>query len=299
MNNAFSILKFVNNPLTGESISLGLVAISNDRVLFKISLEKSLLAKRLNTNNRKLLEFSMDQLTDYLNSEVESSGRRERAKDQLGISFLDRLSRYNNGLLQFSRPEEVKDEIDQADFNRYFEQFIGRDIEELKSIQPGKIVATVKPSIQKLNIENKFINPLRDRIDTNITIRKKQLPSLFFDFSVDGLGVNGALYVVKSIDLSEVRANSVRAKVSEYESLLERLIEYSSGRGASDDPKTYLVMDPPAASKQSDLSELYRFLKSENMPYFKVVNSDRLDAICTDIIVNRARKFSHDLLPGD
>jgi len=294
MKNVISILKFVNNSVSGESISLGLVAISENGVFFKVSTQKVQLAKKLNAKSAKLLDFSIKQLRNYLAHNLESkAGHPSEFKSQIDSGLLDRLSRYNNGLLQFSYPSAIQSEITESDFYNYFDQFIGK--EEIP-IQQNKIAYT--PSRLVSNMESKFSTPLADRIDLNITIKQKQLPSLFFDFAVDGLGVNGSLYVVKSVDLDIVKASTAKSHISEYESLLDRLIDFSVSKGITGEPMTYLVMDAPEKEK-SELCHLYRFLKNEPMKYFNVISSDVLSDVTSEIIHKQARKFAQELLPGE
>lgn len=293
MKNVISILKFVNNSVSGESISLGLVAISENRVFFKVSNQKIQLAKKLNTKSGKLLDFSIKQLAGYLAHDLESVSEYNKSefKTQLNSTLLDRLSRYNNGLLQFSYPSAIQSEFNELEFQKYFDQFIGKE-----EAHANMIRAEYSPSKLESNMESKFIAPLANRIDLNITIKKKQLPTLFFDFNVDGLGANGSLYVVKSIDLDIVKAQNAKATISEYESLLHRLIEYSRSKNIKGEPMTYLVMDPPQKDG-SESSDLYRFLKNEKMDYFKVISSDALGDVTNEIIQSEAHKFSPDLLP--
>lgn len=294
MKNVISILKFVNNPASGENISLGLVAISSNRIFFKISYQKLQLAKKLNPKNAKLLDFSINQLSSYISHDLEpESNNKTEFKSQLNSSVLDRLARYNNGLLQFSSPSAINSEINDADFYNIFDQFIGHD--DTQIMEPKALHV---PSKLFSNLESKFIAPLSDCIDVKITVKKKQLPSLFFDFSLDGLGVNGSLYVVKSMDLSIIKAPAAKANISEYESLLDRLIDFSKSKGINGTPVTYLVMDAPEKDKSSELSNLYRFLINERMKYFEVISSDALSSVSSEIIRNKVRKFSQDLLPA-
>lgn len=290
MKHVISILKFVNNAVSGESISLGLVAISNGRVFFKVSNQKLQLAKKLSNKNAKLLDFSIKQLSSYLSHDLELGAYNKiEFKAQLNSGILDRLSKYNNGLLQFSAPSAIESEISEADFYSYFDQFIGKEDVPVVS-KPLQVRSQLIH-----NMESKFIAPLADRIDVNLTIKKKQLPSLFFDFAVDGLGVNGSLYVVKSLDLNVLKASTAKANISEYESLLARLIDFSKVKGVNGDPMTYLVMDAPEKDK-SELLDLYRYLVNERMKYFEVISSDALSSVTTEIIRTNAGKFSQDLL---
>lgn len=209
-------------------------------------------------------------------------------KSQISKDFLERLSNYNNGILQFSAPTFIKSEISKEGFDDYFLKFIGKDY-------PEKLAVIKEPSNLTLNIAEKFSSPLQGRIDIDFTIKRRDLPSLFFDFKFDGIGVNGALYAVKSIDLdSGIKIDSVRALVSEYESVLERLISFAKSRDINGDPENFLVMDPPT-NKSDQFVELYSLLKNENMPFFKLVSSDELDNVSNLIIKKNAHKISKEL----
>jgi hypothetical protein len=294
MKHVISILKFVNNVMSGENISLGLVAISNGKVFFRVSNQKLQLARKLNSKNAKLLDFSIKQLDGYLSHDLESgTDNMNEFKGHLNSIVLDRLSKYNNGLLQFSAPSAMESEISQSDFYSYFDRFIGKDEVQVQDSEDSQI-----PSKLINNIETKFIAPLANRIDLNLTIKKKQLPSLFFDFAVDGLGVNGSLYVVKSLDLNVIKPSTAKANISEYESLLDRLIDFSKAKGVTGDPMTYLIMDVPEKGK-SEIQDLYRYLINEKMKYFRVISSDTLSQVTSEIIYQNARKFSQDLLPSE
>ena len=59
MENYISILRFVNNPLSDESIALGLIVVSENDVFFKMSAKKINFAKKLNPVSGKLLDFSL------------------------------------------------------------------------------------------------------------------------------------------------------------------------------------------------------------------------------------------------
>jgi hypothetical protein len=289
MENVLSILKFVNNPISEENIALGLVVISNDKVFFKLSNQKIDLVKKLNSNSAKLLDFSLNQLRNYLAHDLEDrSMNLIEFKSKVNKDFLVRLSKYNNGILQFSQPSFIKSEVNTELFHDYFLKFIGED-----SIEKLKVIS--EPSRLFSNVQEKFSTPLRDRIDIDYTIRKKQLPSLFFDFNFDGIGVNGALYVVKSVDLDAVKIGSANTTISEYESVIERLNVFAKIKGIDGDPRCFLVMDSPK-TKSVPIVELYSLLKNEEMPFFKLVGSDQLDSVSNLIIEKEAHKISDLLL---
>lgn len=285
-----SILKFVNNPISEENIALGLVVISNEKVFFKLSGQKIDLIKKLNSNSAKLLDFSLNQLRNYLAHDLEDKSMDLiEFKSKVTKKFLDRLSKYNNGILQFSPPSYIKSEVNKELFNDYFLKFIGEDTAEKSRIirEPSKLY---------INVQEKFNAPLKDRIDLNYTIKRKQLPSLFFDFDFDGIGINGALYVVKSVDLDTVKISNAYSTISEYESVLERLNVFAQNNGIEGEARCYLVMDAPK-TKTPSLIDLYSQLKKEEMPFFKLIDSDQLESVSNLIIEKQAHKIS-DVLPS-
>lgn len=136
---------------------------------------------------------------------------------------------YNNGILQFSKPYFIKSDFSNQIFNDYFEEIIGEGI-EIKRIE--------KPISQlKLSIEAKIYKPLENKIDVDYTLKKKVLLTIFFDFHFDGLGVNGAMHAAKSVDFNVDKSISdIRAEISEYESVIERLNIFAKSKNINVQP---------------------------------------------------------------
>ena len=289
MESYYSILRFVNNSISNEAIAIGLVFLSNDQVFSKISRPKVDFAKKLNPKASTLLDFTLKQLKTFLDQEAnEQPDSLFKFPKRLNSEFLKRLSDYNNGLLQFSPPSYIKEHITQSSFSVYFDKFIGSTDES----HSQKIEKSVFQSV----IDQKFCNPLKDRIDVNYTIKKKSLPSLFFDFKIDGIGVNGSIYAAKSVDFNANRPlNQIRSEISEFESIIERLKIFAANKGIGNtDSQYYLIVDPYNGKSPSYL-DLYSLLKEENMPFFSIKSSNELENLVDLIIKNNVRKFSEEL----
>lgn len=115
---------------------------------------------------------------------------------------------------------------------------------------------------------------------------------MFFDFHFDGLGVNGAMYAAKSVDFNVDKSiGDIRAEISEYESVIERLNIFAKSKNILGDPIYYLVADPYKGKTPSYL-DLYSLLKNENMPFFKLITSNELDIFSNQILKNNVSKFS-------
>lgn len=84
MAGCYSILRFVNNPLSDESIALGLVMMANGsaqspsqvrpdkpaQALFRLSEAKVDFAKKLNPASAKMLTFSLAQLHQFFKQDL-------------------------------------------------------------------------------------------------------------------------------------------------------------------------------------------------------------------------------------
>jgi hypothetical protein len=287
MKSFYSILKYVNNPLSNEIIALGLVVIADEQVYFHISHQKLELAKKLNSKNYKLLEFSLNQFKNFVKKEtVDESVYLFKSEKQLNKQFLNRLYDYNNGILQFSKPEVINTVTSYNVFQDYFRKFIG---EELVSEEKEKI-SEFKKIIQK-----KLYAPLKDIIDIDYTLKKKQIETLFFDFHFDGLGVNGSLYAAKAIDFNSNRQlGQIRNDISDFESVIERLKRLASEKGLSNNHKFCLIVDPYQGNAPS-YNDLYSILKKDNMPLFDILSSKEVDKFINVVLNRNARKFSEDL----
>lgn len=285
MESHISIIRFVSNPLSEESIALGLVVVSNNEVYFKLSQKKIKFAQRLNPLSAKLLSFSLTQLQRFISKDLaDQSNKLIKFDKVIDSQYLNRLSVYNNGIIQFSKPSFIKASIDANLFEEYFQKIIGDDGFEKESVKP---ITELKKTI-----EDKIYKPLEAKIDVDYTLKKGILPTLFFDFHVDGIGVNGAMYAAKSVDFNTNKPISdIRAEISEYESVIERLNTFAKSKEINGTPNYYLVADQYEGKTPSYL-ELYSLLKGQNMPYFTLISSKNLDEFVKKVERNNVGKFS-------
>ncbi|MDP1747712.1 MAG: hypothetical protein Q8L90_19210 [Bacteroidota bacterium] len=285
-----SVLKYVSNNLSGENIAIGMLAVSEEQAFFKISKRKIDLVKRLNADAGKLIEFSVAQLNKVFSEDIKKSGQHKLLHTKiLSLDYLNRLSVYNNGVLQFSNPQSFNVVFEEKDFEGFFKKFISDDSE--KSLNKE-----VSPSHIKEILKQNFYIPLKDKIDVDFTLRKQQLPSLLFDFHLDGIGANGAMYAVKSIDVNaQKNATHLKIEISEYESVLDRLTRFGESIGLSGVPQYHLIFEEYNGHIPS-LIELSCILKQNTMPLFKVSSAKDVNVIADSIIQNKAKKFSEVLL---
>jgi hypothetical protein len=275
----------VSNSLSGENIALGLLVISESGSWFRISERKLELAKRIYPDSGKLVDFSITQFQKVFHEDLQISSQQKLVNHQfLSQEYIKRLSVYNNGLLQFTAPQAFDMVFQEADFNNFFLKFIGT---EQKNNSKVKKRSQLKSLVQK-----NFYQPLQGKIDVDYTLKRGQLPSLYFDFHFDGVGVNGGMYAVKSIDLNAQSSIAhVKNEISGFESVIERLNQFAEKKKLKEDPQYFLVFEEYKGSSAS-LSELSDMLKQNNMPQFKVKHSNDLEQIADRILKNKVGKFS-------
>ena len=285
MGSYYSILKFVNNAISGENISLGLISISGDQVFFKYSKSKLAIANKLNSEAKKLLSFNLNKLEEFLSFELkDQSDKLIQFDKSIDLDFLNRLSNYNNGLIQFSQPSFIKTSVTADVFNAFFIQFIN-GMDEVKE----KLIEI--PSL-KNNISKGLYEPLKGKIDVDYTLKKEKFPSLFFDFHFDSLGANGALYGSKSIDFNTKKVNQIRYEMAEYESVIERMKRFATSKSINGDHKFHIITDAYSGNSTS-YNELYSMLENkEIMPYFELIDSKNLNKIVKIVENKNASKFS-------
>lgn len=287
MKSFYSIIRFVNNPLSKENLAIGLIMISNNKVYYKFSHEKVQLVNKINPLNFKLLEYTIDKISNFIKNELESEISLFSDDNKVNFEYLKRLSVYNNGFLQFDNPSIINIDFDDVKFNDFFHKYIDLVIKTAEK----KIVDNTFSRI----IKNVFQEPLKDIININYKVKKADIPNLFFDYNLDGIGYNGIIYSVKSINLNSERPiDQIRKDISEFESLNPRIDLFGKSKGFDPDKnKYYLVIDKYKGQKDS-YNELYDILsgqKSSDCNY-QLINSNNLKDVTTDIKNNNAHKFS-------
>ncbi|MBO3097834.1 hypothetical protein [Gelidibacter pelagius] len=291
MKSFYSIIRFVNNPLSKENLAIGMIVISEGKVFYKFSKDKINLVNKINSSSSSLLEYTIDKVSSFIDIQLKEEVSLFSREISVNLEYLNRLSIYNNGFLQFDKPSVINMAFDTSKFHNFFGKYI-----ELNLREPKKAIID---RTFKRTIEDVFRKPLLNVIDINYKVKKEQIPGLFFDYTLDGIGVNGSVYTVKSIDLnSEKPIDNFRRDISELESLNYRMDLFSKENNLDSDKNNhYLVIDPYTGSKSS-YHQLYNILMEQNdedYPY-SVINTNVLPQVTKEIMDSQSIiKFSEYL----
>lgn len=291
MKSFYSIIRFVNNPLSKENLAIGLIMISGNKIHYKFSSEKIQLVNKLNPVNFKLLEYTIEKISSFIQKELKNEVSFFHDDNKINFEYLKRLSIYNNGFLQFDAPSVINIDFDEIKFNDFFNKYIQLSYKNVEKIEVDN---TFSKRIRKV-----FQEPLSNLIDIDYKIEKEKIPGLFFDYKLDGIGLNGVIYSVKSIDLNlEKPIDQIRKEISELESLNFRIDSF--GKSIRNiDPKLnqhFLVVDEYKGKKKS-YKQLFDILSEQkNIEYpYEIVNSADLGRVTKLIQKNKVSKFSEIL----
>ncbi|WP_017259096.1 hypothetical protein [Pedobacter arcticus] len=290
MKSFYSIVRFINNSLSNENLAVGMIVISGKDVFYKFSAEKVNLVKRINPLNVSLLEYTLDKIKSFIDDEIVSN-KALFSDLTFNVDYLERLSIYNNGFLKFDKPSGINMSFDKAGFDDFFKRYI-----ELNIDVPAKPV--IDRSFSNA-ISKAFSEPLKNKIDINYKMKKGMIPNLFFDYKLDGIGINGVIYTVKSIDLNaEPPIDRLNTQVTDLESLNHRIDLFGRSTLSLElnENKHYLVVDK-YQGKKSSYKNLYDMLKSQSPSDYSycVIGTSELAKVTEDIKKTGAKKFSEVL----
>lgn len=287
MKSIYSIIRFINNPLSNENIAFGVVVISDGEILYRFSEDKINFISKLNPSVHKLMNFSIEKLKKSLDIGSKEEGKLIKSEILFSEEYLERLSVYNNGVIQFDKPTLINLSLKGDAFDNFFQKYISLKVSAKNRI---RVVSELKSYIK-----SNFYIPLEKQIDVDYILEKKQIPSLYFNYHFDGLGINGSIFSAKSIDLNSNRPISeINKDISEFESVNQRLDAFASSKGISAPSKNYLIIDEYKGHKISYL-DLYSILSKENSPYFELIGSTKVPEVVNKIIADKKiRKFSKE-----
>lgn len=288
MKSYYSLIRYFNNSLSKENIVIGLIAVSPTNVFYKFSESKISFITRFYDNKNKLLNFNIKKISEVLELNSRDNLFVEENTDSLR-TYLDRLAIYNNGIIQFDKPVELSVNIDEPFFSKFYDKYIGDFRASTKHIKKDEVF------YDRLN--SHFRKPLEGVIDIDYKMEKKVIPSLFFDYKLNGIGGNGSIYSVKCIDINSNRTiDTIQKDISELESLSFRLNDFSKQLVEHPEQnKHYLVIDQYRGEDDKYL-ELYNTLSSQENGLYQLINSNQLEEITAEIIKAGTSKFSELIL---
>lgn len=281
MKSFYSILKFSPNIVTEDSLAIGIILFNKGSFHSFFSDKKKRIAQNLLNDKDSDLHFLMNQIKEKC-EDIKGSNYQKILFDQYEkyseLSYFHYLSNYSNGILQFSKPNTLFENFDEKSFESLVFTLFNEYTESRK-------VESVKKSSFKEVVERKLIKRVSKAVHTHYTFEPKSYPSIYFNYEMDCIGLNGSLIGAKSLDF-EQSIQSIDRNVSHYYTLISFLA--SKYEKPLIENKFFLISEEPddIGSKKHQLWESVK--KNE---LIKVLNPEESDIVARDIEQRKAVKF--------
>jgi hypothetical protein len=253
---------------------------------YKFSQRKKRIAKGILTSDSRVLDYLEKEITHKLD-ELNTLAKKSKAepeifdlKSSFSSEYFEYLSRYSNGLLKFTAPNFITDQVNAEKFQKLFRMFVDQ-VEETE----------INPEKEEEKHFNERINTnLIERVKEKVHIHKKFdhnfTPSLVTPFEMDCVGRNGVFVGAKSLYFTHSRDKIHKATTS-YVNLIVHL-SYGHQKEPFEN-KFFLIADEPEQKKSFEHQIWNDLRKKERL--FSVISSDDASMVAETIENSGASKF--------
>jgi len=267
----YSILFAVINSTTSERVSLGLLILAANKVVYKWSKQKlSIVKKLLSKEKYKLIQFGLEQIGASVNLKNQESckllpGALDHAFSE---QYLNYLSIYSQNTLQMSGPEIIEAEFTDEMFDLLFNKYIFQVPEEKRFLNDHE-------DKQFEKVKKVLYPKIKSRVNTDIQISTDQIEKLIVPVELNFIGKNGNPVAGKFINFDK-RIDLVQNEISDFVSLIKSF-DLMDIKG-----KYFTVANEPAQTKSKN-HHLWSHLRDINVMEF--VATDETDII-SDYLTN-------------
>lgn len=285
MKNIFSIIYLQTNSMSGEKIAVGLIAITESEILFKVSKQKLGFASSLSgkdaiehaTFNFQLIEKNVAAANQEKKKELFSAG------SAFTKEYLQYLKKYSKGLTLFDEPKPYAGPLEKKEFKQLFEELVG-EWEETK--KPAKKSVSFSGLIHK-----KLSNPIfHDKGDVNYKLTPEKISGLLLPQEVNLISKNGNILAAHAIDFT-TSVEVITRHAYELEVLfksLDALAKHAIGK--SHKGSYYLLFNSP--EKGSPQEKLLNTIKASKSDLMHIEEADILDELAVKLDKQGYDKFS-------
>lgn len=286
MKTFLSTISIKTNSFSDESIVIGLIAITTTKVYFEYSKSKITLLD--NIDKSKQIKDFVSSLLSQINITVKNKNKElSNVQQSLDINvvnfssdYFSYLSKYNNGMLNFSKPKSIPYTFSQKDFIKYFENFVGTTFDDKKNNIKNTLHKKLKPFFNK--------SGLSEKADLGYTFDHNIFKKVVKDCTIPLITKNGKITALQEIDFNN-KTVSITNNLYETKILFESLIDFSK-KIKVDLSKLKIAFDEPALhTEQHDLFDLVLKEYSEE---FEFVTPDKVDSFTDEILNSDYSKFS-------
>lgn len=281
MKTYYSIIKVVSNSLSNDSVGVGMVMSDEEKFFIKFSDQKIKIAKNLLGESNNFIDFFLSQIKNTI-QKINKDSESELFNNSKFINseYIHYLHKYSNNIIQYQEPKFIAEQNNIENFNNLFELLIDKNM--------YKKIAKPKPDTYlkaKKIIEKKLILRVKNKVHTNIKFTNKILPSLYFNYEMDCIGLNGVFTGAKSLNFNQSE-QTIQKELSNYFALSNILENTHNKYGAKNN--FYLISEEPknGNSKEHQLWEKISYLKR-----FKLIQPEESEKVAIKIEETKAGIF--------
>lgn len=286
MKSFYSILKLSPNIATEDSLAIGVLLFDGKKFRTYFSDKKKRLANNLLDDKNLNINFIVNQIIEKcntINSDKEELKLFYKFDKISEITYFEYLSNYSNGIIQFSKPKLLFEEMNDVAFEKLI-NFLFKE-----QIYSNYLVASNELPLYRSIIERKLINKIDKKVHTHYRFKPEVFPSIYFSYEMDCIGLNGSLIGAKSLSFDKT-VQSLDKDISHYFTLISSLT--SKYNKSLKDNNFYLISEEPEkiGSKEHKLWESVRYNE-----LISVIHPEESNKVADLILENKATKFLEEL----
>lgn len=279
MKNFLSPLCIRTNTVSGERICIGLFVAAEDRFYFAWSESKLKVAARLAAEDIYPI-LSRSFLT--MEQELTAEGRdKTKYAASYTHNYFAYLEAYNNGLLEFRKPNILPKAITSSQFQSLYKLYVG---ESLAPKEPLEKPVTLHQKIKKYLKAPVFAR----KADLNYKISEDLIKTIYRPQQVDFISCNGSLLTGSSIDFTAT-PETIKNKLYEFRVLVEGLTDFATLRQLDGPGKYVAYYEPPQKEAQRDILQ---HALNDQSKIFDLQPVEKLAEVASQLEKHNYRKFS-------
>lgn len=285
MKKFYTIIQLAPNKAAGDTVAIGMLLFNGSKLKYYISDKKKNIALKLLNDKNVDIDFFIKQITnkcDIINNDIDERNLFNKYDKISDVSYINYLSNYSNGLLQFSKPTVFFDEVDDFKFNNLINLFFN------EAIFKNEIVIHNEINIEAI-VQNELIKKVTNKIHTNYKFSPNNLNSIYFPFEMDCIGLNGSLIGAKSMSFEKSKT-TLDKNLSHYFTLISMLS--SKYNKSLKDNKFYLITEEPSEINSEEHSVWESIIKNELVT---LINPEQSNIVADLVFEKNAGKFLEEV----
>lgn len=198
MKTFYSILSAVINPVSGESISLGLLLSDGNNSFFNYSKKRLAIIGSVIDNNTKTFIRNYLKSIDSIIKKIDVNEAQTHILSEEGKNilvnepYIEYLSNYNRNVVSFSKPVSIDVAVEEGVFDKLFKRFIDEET---------NIRSTTQSDVQM--IKNDYFPKVANYFTTEKEFSYEISKKILLPVSIDLFGKNDWYVIGQFFDLAK------------------------------------------------------------------------------------------------